>query len=125
RIYNAQIAQLLTEERVYVYLPSTQISKKEILNQLVAPHASKTTLDHGELLDLIWEQERHQSVSLRKGLAVTHAYHKYGPRISMTMAVVPKGVVWDEHGTIIHVVVLFVSAVDTNLTYLEHLGKLA
>jgi hypothetical protein len=65
---------LLSEERLVVYLPSSTLSKEEILHQLVALQSAYfATFDDEEVLRSLWDRERKEPMVLRDGLAVPHA----------------------------------------------------
>ena len=124
--YCPEISSLLSEDRVIVYLPSSSLSKEEVLHQLVALLSTHyVTLVEEDVLGSVWARERQEPVILRDGLAVPHASIQHGPRIAMAMAIVPKGVQWDASKPNVQIIVLFIFADDTHLTYLEHVGQLA
>jgi mannitol/fructose-specific phosphotransferase system IIA component (Ntr-type)/phosphotransferase system HPr-like phosphotransfer protein len=124
--YSPEISNLLSEDRVIVYLPSSSLSKEEVLHQLVALLSTHyTMLVEDDLLASVWARERQEPVILRDGLAVPHASIQHGPRIAMAMAVVPKGVQWDVSKPKVRIIILFIFADDTHQTYLEHVGQLA
>ena len=122
----AEIGKLLTDESVIVYLPSSTLSKEEVLHQLVAVQSVHyATLVEDDVLESVWRRERLEPVILREGLALPHASIEHGPRIAVSIAVVPKGVEWDASKLPVKVIVLFIYAEDTHRTYLEHVAQLA
>jgi mannitol/fructose-specific phosphotransferase system IIA component (Ntr-type) len=124
--YCPEISSLLSEDRVIVYLPSSSLSKEEVLHQLVALLSTHyVTLVEDDVLESVWARERQEPVILRDGLAVPHASIQHGPRIAIAMAIVPKGVQWDASKPNVRIIVLFVFADDTHQTYLDHVGQLA
>ena len=123
---NVEIGKLLNEESVIVYLPTSSLSKEEILHQLVAVQTARfATLVEEQVLESEWRRERIEPVILREGLALPHAAVQYGPRIAISIAIIPKGVDWDSKKPPVQVVFLFVYADDTERTYLEHMAQLA
>ena len=124
--YCPEISNLLSEDRVIVYLPSSSLSKEEVLHQLVALLSTHyTMLVEDDLLASVWARERQEPVILDDILAVPHASIQHGPRIAMAMAIVPKGVQWDVSKPKVRIIILFIFADDTHQTYLEHVGQLA
>lgn len=121
-----ELGRVLTEDRVAIYLPSSELSKEEVIHQLVALQSVHfSALVETEVLDSVWEAERRMPVFLREGVAVAHASLAHGPRISLSAAVVPKGVRWSAEQPSAKVIFLFLCAHDTQTTYMEHLAQLA
>jgi mannitol/fructose-specific phosphotransferase system IIA component (Ntr-type) len=124
--HSADICRLLSDQAIIVYLPSSVLSKEEILHQLVAIVSTRYhSLNDDVVLDSIWRRESVEPVILRQGLALPHAAVENGPRIAMSMAIVPKGVTWDPTKPDVQVIILFLYAHDTQRTYLDHMAQLA
>ena len=118
-IQNPSISSLLAPDQVFIYRATSQISKKQALGQLVAPHAQRYGLQVASVLGQV------ESVELREGLVIAYAAMERRPRISITFGVYPSGVVWDdaEKGAKLVAMVLF--ARDTYDTWRAYRRKMA
>lgn len=124
-IRNPLVSNLLTEQHIFVNQPSSKFTKEDVMNQLVAPHARFYGLDVSLVLKCLEERERDESVILREGFAIAHASLERTPRISLSLGVYPKGVLWNEKQNSVNLVVMVLFAEDTYGTYRDYFRKLA
>ena len=71
------------------------------------------------------KQEHELTIFLRKELAFSHITIRRGPRISLSVLLLPNGIEWGKNKEIAKVVFLFLTAEDTHGTYRKYLAEMA